>query len=109
MRFSATRLRWLLLSGVFLLAAVVASFFGLARYRAGKIWQRILARNGVNLQRESNGINLSQSSKGRQVFTVHASRATPLGKNKGALHDAVMILYGREPGRDDRISGKEFE
>ena len=109
MRWSATRFRWVLLGGVFLLAAVVAGFFGLARYRAGKIWQHILARNGVNLRRESDGVTWSQSSKGRTLFTVHASRATPEGNNKWALHDAVLILYGREKGRDDRIYGKEFE
>lgn len=109
MRWSATRLRWVLLGGVFLLAAVVAGFFGLARYRAGKVWQRILARNGVNLRHESNGVTWSQSSKGRTIFTVHASKAVPQGNNKYALHDAVLILYGREPGRDDRIYGREFE
>ncbi len=109
MRWWATKLRWLLLVGVLLLAAVLAGFFGLARYRAGKIWQHILARNGVNLRRESNGITWSQSSKGRTIFTVHASRATPMGNNKWALHDAVLILYGREKGRDDRIYGSEFE
>ena len=109
MRWSATKLRWVLLVGVLLLAGVVAGFFGLARYRAGKIWQRILARSGVNLRQETNGFTWSQSSKGRTVFTLHASKATPMGKNKWALHDAVLILYGREPGRDDRISGKEFQ
>ncbi len=109
MRWSATRLRWVLLVGVLMLAGVLAGFFGLARYRAGKIWQRILARSGVNLRQETNGFTYSQSSKGRTVFTLHASKATPMGKNKWALHDAVLILYGREPGRDDRIYGKEFQ
>ena len=109
MRWSASRVRWVLLAGVFLLAAVVSGFFGLARYRAGKVWQRILARNGVRLERESGGVTWSQSSKGRTIFTVHASRATPIGPNRWALHDAVLILYGREKGRDDRIYGSEFE
>ncbi len=109
MRWSATKLRWVLLVGVLMLAGVLAGFFGLARYRAGKIWQRILARSGVNLRQETNGFTYSQSSKGRTVFTLHASKATPMGKNKWALHDAVLILYGREPGRDDRIYGKEFQ
>src|SRR5579875_1241666 len=109
MRWSATKLRWVLLAGVFLLAGVVAGFFGLARYKAGKIWQRILARNGVNLRQETNGFTWSQSSGGRTIFTLHAAKATPMGKNKWVLHDAALILYGREPGRNDRIYGSEFQ
>lgn len=109
MHWSARRLRWLLLGGVAGLSLVVAGFFGVARYRAGQIWQRILARNGVHIARDTNGFTYSQSSKGRTIFTLHASRATPLGKNRWILHDAMLILYGREPGRDDRISGKEIE
>ena len=73
------------------------------------IWNRILARNGINLQRETNGFTYSQSSHGRTVFTLHASKARPEGKNQWVLQDAVLILYGREPGRDDRIYGKQFE
>ena len=109
MRWSAAKLRWMLLGGVVLLVAVVAAFFGVARWKAGLIWQRILARSGVNLRQETNGFTISQSSGGRTVFTLHAAKATPLGNNRYLLHDAVMILYGRQPGRDDRISGKEIE
>ncbi len=109
MRPSATKLRWLSLAGVVLLAGIVAGFLGLARYRAARLWQHILARNGVNLHRDTNGITWSQSSGGRTIFTLHASRATPQGRNRWALHDAVLVLYGREPGRDDRIYGREFE
>ena len=109
MRWSAAKLRWVLLGGALLLAAVLAGFFGLARYRAGQIWQKILARNGVNFRQETNGFTYSQSSGGRTVFTVHASKATPEGKNKWALRDAVLILYGHQPGREDRIYGKQFE
>lgn len=99
----------MILGGALLLTAVVAAFFGLANYRAGKVWQRILARNGVNLQHSTNGFTYSQSSGGRTIFTLHASKATPQGKGKWALHDAVLILYGREPGHDDRIYGSDFE
>lgn len=109
MRWSATKLRWLLLGGVLLLTAVVGGFLGLARYRAARLWQHILARNGVNLRQETNGITWSQSSGGRTVFTLHASKAIPEGKHRWALHDAVLVLYGREPGRDDRIYGRNFE
>ncbi len=108
MRWSARQLRWLSLGGALLLAAVLAAFLGLARYRAGVVWQRILKRNGVNLVQESNGITWSQSVKGRTVFTVHAEKSIPHGDGTYGLHNAVLILYGKD-GRNDRIHGNEFE
>ena len=108
MRWSPERVRWLLLGGVFGLAAVIAALFGLSTYRAGKIWQRILARNGVHIRQESNGVTYSQSKGNRTIFTVHAGRSVPHGDGKWTLHDAVLILYGKN-GRDDRISGSQFE
>ena len=108
MRWSAKKLRWLALGGTLLLAGIVAAFLGMANYRAGKIWQRILKRNGVNLVQESNGITYSQSVKGRTVFTLHAERSTPHGNGIYSLHNAVLILYGKN-GRNDRIHGNEFE
>ena len=108
MRWSAKKLRWLALGGTLLLAGIVAACLGLANYRAGKIWQRILKRHGVNLVQESNGITYSQSVKGRTVFTLHAERSTPHGNGIYSLHNAVLILYGKN-GRNDRIHGNEFE
>ena len=91
-----------------LLAIVLAALFGLARYRAGRVWQRILARNGVNLVQESNGVTWSQSKGGRTVFTLHAAKSVPHGGGHYTLQDAVLILYGKN-GRNDRVSGKQFE
>ncbi len=108
MRWSAKQFRWLSLGGALLLAGVLAALLGLSKYRAGKIWQQILKRNGVNLVQESNGITWSQSVKGRTVFTLHAEKSTPHGNGVYSLHNAVLILYGKD-GRDDRIHGNEFE
>ncbi len=108
MRWSAQKFRWLSLGGVVVLAGVLAAVLGLANYRAGKVWQRILKRNGVNLVQESNGVTYSQSLKGRTVFTLHAEKSTPRGNGVYSLHNAVLILYGKD-GRDDRIDGNEFE
>lgn len=107
MRWSAKQFRWLTLGGALLLAGVLAAFLGLAKYRAGRVWQQILKRNGVNLVQESNGITWSQSVKGRTVFTLHAEKSTPHGNGVYSLHNAVLILYGKD-GRDDRIHGNEF-
>ncbi len=108
MRWSAKQFRWLALGGALLLAGVLAALLGLSKYRAGKIWQQILRRNGVNLVQESNGITWSQSVKGRTVFTLHAEKSTPHGNGVYSLHNGVLILYGKD-GRDDRIHGNEFE
>ena len=108
MRWSAEKLRWVLLSGALLLAGVLAAIFGMANYRAGKIWQRILARNGVNLHRETDGFTYSQSNGKRTVFTLHAANAIPHGNNNYTLHDAVLILYTKD-GHSDRIYGTQFE
>ena len=108
MRWSAEKLRWILLGGALVLAGVVAALFGLANYRAGKVWQRILARNGVNLQRETDGYTYSQSDGKRTAFTLHAAKAIPHGNGDVTLHDAVLILYTKD-GRNDRIYGNQFE
>ncbi len=108
MRLSAEKLRWILLSGAVLLACALAAIFGLANYRAGKIWQRILARNGVNLKQETNGFTYSQSDGKRTIFTLHAAKAVPHGKGKWSLSDAVLVLYGKD-GRTDRIYGNQFD
>lgn len=108
MRWSAEKLRWLALGGVLLLAGVIAAFFGLAKYTRGRVWQRILARNGVNLVQETDSITYSQSDGKRTVFTLHASKSVPHGNGQYTLRNAVLILYGKD-GRNDRISGSEFE
>ena len=108
MRLSAEKLRWFLLSGAVLLACVVAGIFGLANYRAGQIWRRILARNGVNLRQETNGFTYSQSDGKRTIFTLHATKATPHGNNEWSLSNAVLVLYNKD-GRTDRIYGNQFD
>ena len=108
MRLSAEKLRWILLGGAVLLACVVAAVFGMANYRAGQIWRRILARNGVNLRRETNGFTYSQSDGKRTIFTLHAAKAVPRGKDRWSLSDAILVLYAKD-GRTDRIYGREFD
>lgn len=108
MRSPAEKLRWILLTGAVLLACVIAAVFGMANYRAGKIWQRILARNGVNLKQETNGFTYSQSDGKRTIFTLHAAKAKPQGKGKWSLSNAVLVLYAKD-GRTDRIYGSQFD
>lgn len=108
MRWSAEKLRWILLTGVLLLACGLAAILGMANYRAGKIWQRILARNGVNLKQETDGFTYSQSDGKRTIFTLHAAKAVPHGKGRWSLSNAVLVLYSKD-GRTDRIYGSQFD
>ncbi|HVG27652.1 MAG TPA: hypothetical protein VM865_08615, partial [Acidobacteriaceae bacterium] len=103
------RLRWGLLASAVLLVAVLASMLGYARYRAIKAWRQIVAHSGATLSHDTNGFTYSQAVKGRTVFTVHAAKAIPEGDGRYSLHDAVLVLYGPNGGRADRISGAEFD
>jgi lipopolysaccharide export system protein LptA len=110
MRLSIQRLRWVLIAGALLLVGVLAAFIGYGRYRALKAYRQIIARSGVSLTHDSNGVTYSQSIKGKKVFTVRAKTETSLGDGKYALHDAELLLYNRITGAPaDHIYGSEME
>ena len=109
MRLSIQRLRWVLLAGAVLLLGVLAAFIGYGRYRALKAYRQIIARSGVSLTRDSNGVTYSQSVQGRKVFTIRAKTESSLGNGKWALHDAEMWLYDHTGHAADHISGSEIE
>lgn len=104
------RLRRWLLTGVVLLAAVLAGLFWYARYRAHRFLVDIPRRLGLDIQSETNGFTLSQSSKGRTLFTVHAAKAIQRGNGKTTLHDVAITLFGpKGSNRTDSMRGDEFE
>lgn len=109
MRLSVERLRWGLLAGVLLLMTVVLVLLGYGRYRAVQMWRRIVARSGATITHETNGFTYSQAVGGRTVFTLHAAKAVPQGDGRYTLHDAVLILYGQNGSRTDRIYGSDFD
>jgi lipopolysaccharide export system protein LptA len=109
MQLSIQRLRWVLLAGALLLAGVLAAFIGYGRYRALKAYRQIIARSGVSLTHDSNGVTYSQSLKGKKIFTIRAKTESTLGGGKYALHDAELLLYNSHGEAADHIYGSEME
>lgn len=109
MRLSIQRLRWVLIAGALLLVVVLAAYIGYGRYRALQAYRQIIARSGVSLTHDSNGVTYSQSVQGRKIFTVRAKTETSLGDGKWALHNAEMLLYNRTGDAADHIYGSEME
>lgn len=109
MRISIERLRVWLLVGAGLLVVVIAAFLGYAHLRAHRFLKDLPGRLGVDITRESNGFTWSQSSKGKTVYTIHASKMVQRKDGKTTLHDVGIVLYGQKQDRADRIYGSEFE
>jgi lipopolysaccharide export system protein LptA len=109
MQLSIQRLRWVLIAGALLLVGVLAVFIGYGRYLALKRYRQIIARSGVSLTHDSNGVTYSQSIKGKKVFTIRAKSESTLGGGKYALHDAELLLYNRYGEAADHIYGSEME
>ena len=106
---SIQRLRWVLIAGALLLVGVLAAFIGYGRYRAVKAYRQIIARSGVSVTHDSNGVTYSQSLKGKKIFTIRAKTESTLGNGKYALHDAELLLYDRNGDAADHIYGSEME
>ena len=109
MRLSIQRFRWVLLAGAVVLIIVLAAFIGYGRYRALQAYRQVIARSGVSITHDSNGVTYSQSVKGRQVFTLRAKTESDLGNGKYALHDAELVLDDHSGKPAERISGSEIE
>ena len=109
MRLSIQRLRWVLLAGALILLGVLTAFIGYGRYRALKAYRQIIARSGVSLTHDSNGVTYSQSLKGKKIFTLRAKSESSLGNGKYTLHDAELLLYNSKGDAADHIYGSEME
>ncbi len=104
------RLRRWLLAGVILLLLVLAGLLGYARHRAKRLLADLPGKLGLNIKSETDGFTISQSVKGRTIFTLHAAKAIEHENGKTTLHNVAITLYG-PPGsnRTDSISGDQFE
>lgn len=107
---SLARLRRWLVAGLVLLLLVLGGLLGYARYRARRFMADIPRRLGINIKSETDGFTLSQSVKGRTVFTLHAAKAVQHENGKTTLHNVAITLFG-PPGsnRTDSIRGDDFE
>lgn len=104
--------RWTALAA-FLMLAVIAGFYGYARWRIQHAVQGLpakLDKLGIEVKQTAEGFSVSKSEQGRTIFTARASRAVQL-KDGGRveLHNVVITVYGRDSARYDQISGADFE
>src|SRR5262249_43801803 len=93
------------------LAAVVATgyyFRGILRIRH----QPEITHNNIpkGVEQRATGFTFSKSEGGRTLFTIRASSFEQFKEGQRyELHDASIILYGKEGGRSDQIFGTDFQ
>ena len=107
---SLARLRRWLLAGVVLLLLVIGGLLGYAHHRARRMLADLPGKLGLHIQSETDGFTLSQSVKGRTVFTLHAAKAVQHENGKTTLHNVAITLYGPVgSNQTDSIRGDDFE
>src|SRR5437899_1406829 len=106
--FSRLR-RWFALGAILMIATVAGMYF-YARWRAHKVVHDIPAKIGLDIQQTAEGFSISKSAEGRTLFTVSASKAVQFkGGGRAELHEVKIVIYGKDAGRFDRITGDDFE
>ena len=109
-RFTIERLRTLLLIGGGLLVVAIAVFLAAGQWKLRKAFKDIPGRLGINIEQSSEGINYTQTRKGKTIFKLHAAKAiTRKTGGTTELHDVKIDLYGDDGNRADTITGSEFE
>ena len=109
-RFTIERLRTTVLIGGGLLVAAIGIFLGLGQWRLYRQIRDLPKRLGIDIQQQADGVNYTQSRKGKTLFRIHAARAIQMKTSgKMLLHDVRIDLYGDDGSRTDTISGGEFE
>ena len=104
------RLRTLVLVGGLLLVAAIVIFLA-----AGQWTRRLLSKDlpnklGINIEQQADGVNYTQTRKGKTIFKIHAARAVTMKMGgKTLLHDVKIDLYGEDGKSADTIAGSEFE
>src|SRR4030088_2185871 len=106
--FSRLR-RWFALGAILMIATVAGMYF-YARWRVHKFVHDIPAKIGLDIQQTAEGFSISKSEEGRTLFTVSASKAVQFkGGGRAELHNVKIVIYGKDAGRFDRITGDDFE
>ncbi len=90
--------------------ATVAGMYFYARWRVRNAVHEVPAKIGLEVQQTAEGFSISKSVEGRTQFTVSASKAVQFkGGGRAELHDVKIVVYGKDSGRFDRITGDDFE
>src|SRR6202795_2121755 len=106
--FSRLR-RWFALGAILMIATVAGMYF-YARWRVHRVVHDIPAKIGLDIQQTAEGFSISKSVEGRTLFTVSASKAVQFkGGGRAELHNVKIVIYGKDAGRFDRITGDDFE
>jgi lipopolysaccharide export system protein LptA len=101
--------RWFAVGAILMIATVVGMYF-YAQWRVRKVAHQIPPKIGLDIQQTAEGFSVSKSLEGRTLFTVSASKAVQFkGGGKVALHDVKIVIYGKDAGRFDRVTGEDFE
>ena len=109
-RFTIERLRTLLLIGAGLLVAAIGIFLAAGQWKLRSFFQDAPRRLGMDIEQSADGVNYTQTRKGKTIFKIHAAKAiTRKTGGTTVLHDVRIDLYGDDGSRADTISGSEFE
>jgi len=107
--FTIERLRTLVLVGGGVLVVAIVIFLAAGQWKRRFFTKDLPKRLGIDIQQQANGVDYTQSRKGKTLFKIHAARYEQLKKNgKVLLHDVRIDLYGEDGNRTDTISGSEF-
>ena len=109
-RFTIERLRTLVLIGGGLLVTAIVIFLAAGQWTRRFLNKDLPSRLGINIEQQADGVNYTQTRKGKTIFKIHAARAVTM-KTGGdtVLHDVKIDLYGDDGNRADTISGSEFQ
>jgi lipopolysaccharide export system protein LptA len=106
--FSRLR-RWFALGAILMIATVAGMYF-YTRWRVHKVVHDIPAKIGLDIQQTAEGFSISKSVEGHTLFTMSASKAVQFkGGGRAELHNVKIVIYGKDAGRFDRITGDDFE
>jgi lipopolysaccharide export system protein LptA len=101
--------RWFAAVAIALILLVAGVYFS-ARHRVQNALKQVPDKIGVEIQQSAKGFTISKSYQGHTLFKVEASKAVQFKEGgRGELHDVEITVYGRDSGRFDRITGKDFE
>src|SRR6202158_1531965 len=110
MALPVSRLRQWFAWGAILMMATVAGMYFSARWRVRRVVHEAPAKIGLDIQQTAEGFSVSKSVEGRTLFTVSASKAVQFkGGGRAELHNVKIVIYGKDAGRFDRITGDDFE
>ncbi|WP_263354471.1 LptA/OstA family protein [Acidicapsa acidisoli] len=109
-RFTIERLRTLVLIGGGLLVTAIVIFLAAGQWTRRFLNKDLPSRLGINIEQQADGVNYTQTRKGKTIFKIHAARAVTMKSGGNTLlHDVKIDLYGDDGNRADTISGGEFQ